>query len=410
MIGTNHEYLQAFNQRLLLSKVWREGPISRADLARSTHLATPTVYRLTGELLRQKLLLEGEQRRGGLGKPPLELSINPEGGYAIGFNFDRDQLVGVLTDLNGRTLQRLRYELEVARATPEVVFSLIEEATALLLQHSELVPERLMGIGLGIPGPLHLKPFAGAELFELPGWEGRDVASELSHRLGRRVILENNPIAAAIGELWYGGGRQLENFFFIFFGLYLGGCMVLAREPNRGYGGFGGEFGSVPYGRNPRSPDGVARLGHRVSLAGLHTTLAEAGIGAYHEATLEALFEAQNPVLLGWLDEAVDYLAPELLRLEYFMDPEAIVFGERLPAELFNYLIARLETRLGDLRISYKPYAPKLLRGWAGVDAAAVGAAALPIYEALEPNPALLLNSPASRYDRARGAHRGLSL
>ena len=71
----------------------------------------PTVYRLTGELLRQVLLLEGPLRRGGLGKPPLELSVNPEGAYSIGFNFDRDVLVGVLTDLTGTMLSRVRAEL-----------------------------------------------------------------------------------------------------------------------------------------------------------------------------------------------------------------------------------------------------------------------------------------------------------
>lgn len=401
MVGTNHEYLQAFNQRLLMSKIWRDGPLSRADLTRSTHLATPTVYRLTGELLRLGLVREGALRRGGLGKPPLELSVNPEGAYSIGFNFDRDRLVGVLTDLTGTVLERRQFDL--AAANPEEVFGRIEAVTGMFQAHSVLVAERLMGIGVGIPGPLHLKPVPGSELFELPGWDGVDVAAELSQRLGRGVILENNPIAAAIGEMWYGKNKNLENFFYIFFGLYLGGCAVLGREPNRGYGGYGGEFGSVPYGYDPRAPGGIRRLGHRVSLAGLYKTLAEAGIMAFRTDDLERLYEVQDPVLLGWLAEATEYLAPELLRIEYMFDPEAIVFGERLPAVLFNHIIARLETRLGALRVSYKPYGPKLMRGWTGVDAAAIGAAALPIYQALEPNPALVLSQGSVRPKRRQG-------
>ncbi len=386
MIGTNHEYLQAFNQRLLMSKIWRHGPLSRADLARSTHLAAPTVYRLTGELLRLGLLREGAVRRGGLGKPPLELSVNPEGAYSVGFNFDRDQIVGVLTDLTGTVLERDCHELEVS--DPAEVCDYIESTTRAFLAHPSVMPDRLVGIGIGIPGPLHLKPTASLELFELPGWDGFDTEAELTKRLGRSIILENNPIAAAIGEMWYGKDKNIETFFYIFFGLYLGGCMVLGREPNRG---FGGEFGSIPYGYDPRSPDGVSRLGHRVSLAGLFATLSEAGITSRKTDELEALYSAQNPVLLGWLDEAVELLAPELLRIEHMLDPEAIVFGERLPAVLFNHLIARLETRLEGMRVGYKSYGPKLLRGWTGVDAAAIGAAALPIYQALEPNPALLL-------------------
>ena len=379
-----------------MSKIWRDGPLSRAELTRSTHLAAPTVYRLTGELLRMGLLREGAVRRGGLGKPPLELSVNPEGAYSIGFNFDRDQLVGVLTDLTGTVLERHCFEL--AASGPETVFGHIEGVTRAFLNHPGLAPERLMGIGVGIPGPLHLKPIPGADLFELPGWDGVDVASELSRCLGREVLLENNPIAAAIGEMWYGKNKNLENFFYIFFGFYLGGCAVLGREPNRGYGGYGGEFGSVPYGHNPRSPGGVMRLGHKISLAGLFAMLDEVGIATPGMEDLEALYEAQHPVLLGWLGEAVEYLAPELLRIEYMLDPEAIVFGERLPAVLFNHLIARLETRLEALRVEYKPYGPKLMRGWTGVDAAAIGAAALPIYRALEPNPTLLLSQTSVRH------------
>lgn len=401
MIGTNHEYLQAFNQRLILSKLWKNGPLSRMELARATNLAVPTIYRVAGELTRQGLIIEGRQRRGGLGKPPLELHVNPKGAFTIGFNFDRDLLMAVLVDLQGSILQRLR--LEVEQPGPEATFALMQRATQTLLAHPELVAERLLGIGVGIPGPLHLNPVPSSDLFDLPGWEGIDVAAELSEKLGYRVLLENNPIAAAIGEMWYGGGRQLENFFFIFFGLYLGGCAVLGREPNRGFHGFGGEFGSIPYGRDQRFPDGVERLGHRVSLAGLYTTLSAAGIVARRADELEALYNAKNPVLFGWLDEAVDYLAPELLRIEYLLDPEAIVFGERLPAALFNHLITQLDVRLAELRVRYKPYGPKLLRGWAGVDAAAVGAAALPIYQAFEPSPNLVLSQPSVRLEHHKG-------
>lgn len=388
-----------------MSKIWRDGPLSRAELTRSTHLAAPTVYRLTGELLRMGFLREGAVRRGGLGKPPLELSVNPEGAYSIGFNFDRDRLVGVLTDLTGTVLERHCFDLTAS--DPKTVFGYIEEVTRTFMEYPGLSPERLMGIGMGIPGPLHLKPLPDAELFELPGWAGIDVAAELSQRLGYEVILENNPIAAAIGEMWYGTNKNLENFFYVFFGFYLGGCTVLGREPNRGYGGFGGEFGSVPYGYNPRSPGGVTRLGHKVSLAGLCATLGEVGIVARQMEDLEALYDAQHPVLLGWLGEAVEYLAPELLRIEYMLDPEAIVFGERLPAVLFNHLIARLETRLAALRVDYKPYGPKLMRGWTGVDAAAIGAAALPIYQALEPSPTLLLSQTSVQRGRMQKERHG---
>lgn len=369
--------------------------MSRADVARATNLAVPTVYRIINELVRQGLVVETLRRRGGLGKPPVDLAVNSKGAYAIGFNFDRDLLVGVLVDLTGNVLQRIEVELD--HPGPEATFSLMEAATKTFTAHPEIDRARLLGVGVGIPGPLHLDPVPSMELFELPGWEGVSVLDELSRRLGLPVVLENNPIAAAIGEMWYGEGRNVSNFFFIFFGLYLGGCVVLNRQPNRGVGGFGGEFGSIPYARDAHYPDGVKRLGHHVSLAALYEKLAAGGTRVRSADALEVLYHQKDPVLLLWLGEAVNYLAPELLRLEYLLDPEAIVFGERLPAVLFSHLITRLEARMRELRVSYKPYGPALVRGWAGVDAAALGAAALPIYRALEPNPALVLGRSERR-------------
>ena len=385
--GRNHEYMQAYNQRLILDTIRLRGPLSRADVARSTGLAAPTVSRIVAELLEHHFVLEESQRRGNLGKPPTELVLNPDGAYSIGFNFDRDQLVGVLINLGGEVLKRVQYEPKVG--DPETVLPLLEEATEQFLSFAN--PQALLGVGVGIPGPLHINPVPSAELFELPGWAGIDVQTEIGRRSGLPTYLENNPVAAAIGELWHGGGRSLDNFYFIFFGLYLGGCAVVDGQPIRGSGGFAAEFGSIALGKDVTAPKGVRRLGHSVSLAGLYEELSRYGDSAHDEGALALLYAEKNPHLLDWLERAGEALVPELWRLECLFDPEAVVFGERLPTPLVEHLIAYLEPHLSELRLRYKPYGPKLLRGWAGVDAAPLGAATLPIYKALAPTPSLIL-------------------
>ena len=402
--GKNHEYMQAYNQRLILDMIRLQGPVSRADIARSSGLTAPTVSRIVAELLEHGFALETSQRRGNLGKPPVELVVNPDGAYAIGFNFDRDQLVGLLINLGGEVLMRVQHEPEVG--DPATVLPLMERAARAFAARADQDGKPLLGVGVGIPGPLHINPVPSAELFELPGWAGIDVQGELSRRFGVSTYLENNPFAAAIGELWHGEGRSLDTFYFIFFGLYLGGCLVVNRQPLRGTGGFAAEFGTIPYGMDPASPDGVARLGHGVSLAALYRELERHGHRAHDALALEALHAANDPHLLAWLAQAADLLAPELWRLECVLDPAAIVFGERLPAPLVAHLTEALEGRLAALRVKYKPYGPRLLRGWAGVDAAPLGAATLPIYHALSPSPALIHR----RMEGARAAALGGAL
>ena len=42
----------------------------------------------------------------------------------------------------------------------------------------------------------------------LPDWAGSPVQAEIEHRLGTRVILENDANAAALGESWLGAARE----------------------------------------------------------------------------------------------------------------------------------------------------------------------------------------------------------
>ena len=78
---------------------------------------------------------------------------------------------------------------------------------------------------------------------------------------------------------------------------------------------------------------------------------------------------------------------PALVYTEYLLDPKAIIFGGRLPVNLTDALLAKVGERLSAYRHPAKPYAPQLLRGSTGEDAAALGAASIPIYRAMTPDP-----------------------
>ena len=55
---------------------------------------------------------EGGRRSEGRGAPSTELTINPDGAFAVGLDLDRDHLTGVLVDLAGQVRQRMHMEVE----------------------------------------------------------------------------------------------------------------------------------------------------------------------------------------------------------------------------------------------------------------------------------------------------------
>ena len=378
-LSTSRAYMPTHNQRVVLNLVRTAGPISRADIVRLSGLTFPSVSRIVGELIERGLVAEKRQRRGGMGKPPTELEITPRSAFSVGLDLDRDGLTAVLVDLAGGVLARER--IAFTDLSAEAVLPLMTQATETLLGGQDVSRRLLLGIGVGLPAPLTGGDVGSLPGDKLPGWDDAGVAAALGKAFGCPVLLENNAAAVAIGERWYGVGQNLKDFFYVFFGCDVGGGVVLGGRPHVGFRGFSGEFGYIPV---QRPGDTGHDTGFYAAPGELAKRLAEAGADA---ADLDGLLAASHPVVLEWLDTAAAALAPALVTTEYILDPEAFVFGGRLPAGLTDALIDRLGECLPRHRHPAKPYGPRLLRGRTGDDAAAFGAASIPVYRAMTPDP-----------------------
>ena len=93
----------------------------------------------------------------------------------------------------------------------------------------------------------------------------------------------------------------------------------------------------------------------------------------------------RDDVLMGWLENAAAHLTPALVTVEHLLSPEAILFGGRLPAPLRAWLIRRLEELLPERRMQALPRHPRLLLASADENAAALGAATLPLFHSFMP-------------------------
>ena len=216
-LSASRAYMPTHNQRVVLDLVRTRGPISRADIVRLSGLTFPSVSRIVGELIERGLVGEKRQRRGGMGKPPTELELNPRSAFSVGLNLDRDHLSAVLVDLSGEVLAR--EHLPLGDPSPDTVLPLMVSATEKLLGQ-DVSKRLLLGIGVGLPAPLHTDKVTANLPDDLSEWGNVSVAATLSKQFGCPVLLENNATAAAIGERWYGVGRDIKDFFFVFFVIF----------------------------------------------------------------------------------------------------------------------------------------------------------------------------------------------
>jgi len=100
-------------------------------------------------------------------------------------------------------------------------------------------------IGVCVPGPLDITRSVVAIAPNL-GWQQLPVRQELERRLpGKRVFLENDVRAAALGEHLLGAGRGYPSMLAVFVGSGVGGGLVIDGKLYHGAHGGAGEIGHL---------------------------------------------------------------------------------------------------------------------------------------------------------------------
>lgn len=135
---------------------------------------------------------------------------------------------------------------------PKRSFAEIIEVIRELLKTNGLRSADLLGIGVGIPGPVHPTRQAIERSPHLPAWRGFPLKTLLTRAFHVPVTVDNDANAAALGELYFGGGRRISDFLYITVSTGIGCGIVTNGCLMRGAGGAAGEIGHmtiVPGGR-----------------------------------------------------------------------------------------------------------------------------------------------------------------
>ncbi len=390
--GTNLTHAKSFNLRLVLQTIRAHGPLSKTDVAHRTGLTKQTISNLTEVLRHADLISEEGVRRVGVGKPSVLLRLSQDGAFAIGIQLDRGRLVSVLSDLNGNVRNRIESEYN-----PQHSSTAVEEAHAScrqLLRRLRIPRQRILGVGLVMPGPFGVRR---VEAVSLPGWNAHDVKQQLEKRLRLPVLLENDATAAAVGEWLFGAATGTRNFCFLYLGIGLGAGIVVNNQPYSGTLGNAGELGHVivhPGGR-------LCSCGNRgclepyLSLSSVFKALSRGGKKITTVTEFREQIEPSDPAVRNWLRQAANPLRAGIQAIENLFDPETIVFGGDAPNWIIRALIKAATPLNSSISETRDPSHARLVESTVGRDAAARGAAVLPVFDALNPRQNTSTDVPA---------------
>jgi predicted NBD/HSP70 family sugar kinase len=373
--GSNQAGMRAWNERLVLSLVRREGALAKSDIARMTGLSAQTVSVIMRGLEQDGLLLRGEPLRGRIGQPSVPMRLAPEGALFLGLKLGRRSADLTLIDFLGTVRATRR---RVWRwPTPDAVMAFAAEALPQVT--AGLTPAQIGRIGgMGVAMPFQLwnwVDFIGAPQAEMDAWRHRDIGAELAALTGMPVHVHNDATAACGAELVFGTGERPRDFLYFYFGFFIGGGLVLNGQLYTGRTGNAAGVGPMPV----PGPGGAMR--RLIDVASLFT-LAQAMAAAGHDP--ERLWHDPcdwrlPPALLdAWVAEAGEALAAAVMSATGLLELEAVLFDGWLPAPVRAALTAAAAAafaRLDPAGIS----PPAFREGTVGPDARALGAAAVPL-------------------------------
>jgi predicted NBD/HSP70 family sugar kinase len=387
--GTNLEHARLHNRRVVLEAIRQAGRLTRADLTRITSLTAQTISNIVAELLDESKLSAHAPEKTARGQPPIPLSINPDGGYSIGFHVEQHQIVAVLLDLKGAMRSRRVFS---------VSYPTFAEALPVLMKgvdafRRKVKSERLLGIGIALPGPFGVEGMSAVGPTSMPGWDDAQSLASLRDMAGLPVLMENDATAAAMGERLYGIAGGLKDFAYLFVGHGLGAGFYLDNRLYSGHWRNAGEIGHVIFTPNgkPCYCNKQGCLERYVSGASL---LEHLGIKADRNVSDLDLSDRKYAAgIKRWLAEAVPALRHAVGIVESLLDPETIVVGGTLSNDILKRLIEQSSPLFPSVSVRATREQARLQLGTAGPDCVALGAAALIVLAELSPDYQALLKA-----------------
>jgi predicted NBD/HSP70 family sugar kinase len=226
------------NRALVLQSLFREGPMSRADLARATSLTPPSTSDLVADLLAEGLVEEVGRRAGqGVGKPATLIGIVPDSRHVISLDLSDDTAFhGALINLAGKVLER-RTIPHTGRYGDEAV----DLAVTLARELADEAQQPLLGVGVGSPGLVH----PDGVILEAANLRWHDVAlaDRLASELSLPIAVANDANAATLAERTFGSSGP--NLLLVKIGEGVGAGLLIDGHVHVGDRFAAGEIGHV---------------------------------------------------------------------------------------------------------------------------------------------------------------------
>lgn len=319
------------SRRTVAEVILRQGPISRADLAKITGLSKQTMSEVVAELEAAGWVCPAGVSRGAIGRTAVTYEIAADAAYSLGIDLGGTKVVAALADLAGAVVAEREEETD-QRGGLHVLRQVRQMALALAAS-TGIASDRIRSVVLGTPGVINPTTGAITLVPNISGLSEIDVAGALGGLFGFAVGIENDINLAMLGEAWQGRAQGYENAAFLSLGTGVGLGLIINGKLVRGATGAGGEISYLPIGPDISSPEALSAGAFELEVASVGIVRrykAAGGTGVDTVRDIFARLEAGDTIAATVIDDTARTLALAITALNSFVDPEIVVMGGKI--------------------------------------------------------------------------------
>ena len=369
-----------------LLQLLRDGrPRTRSDLVEESGLARSTVGARVDALLASGLLASVGEAASTGGRPPTRFAFNRHARIALGFDIGATHATVAVTDLAGQPLAARTWSLAIDDG-PEVVLTSVTRAARELIREAGRTEAELIGVGVGLPGPVEHSTGRPTNPPIMPGWDGYDVPSRLARHFPVPVLVDNDVNVMALGEHAVAFGAE-EHLIFVKVATGIGSGIISGGRLHRGAQGAAGDLGHI---QAPHGAGIACRCGNTGCLeavasgSALAKALRELGIAAESSQDVVALVRAGNLEATRLLRQAGRDIGDVLAMCVSLLNPSVIVVGGSL-ADAGETLLAGVREAVYRRSLPLATEHLRIVASQAREGAGVMGSALMVIQQVLSP-------------------------
>jgi predicted NBD/HSP70 family sugar kinase len=331
------------NRARVVSALRRGGALSRSELA-EIGLSRSTVKSVVEELIDAGTVVElaatrdargvharTRDARGATGRPPTLVGLRGDLGMAIGVEIANGVVRAAICD----TAQELLLHESVPMddgTPPRVALKTVSTLIDQLLARLGSSRERVIGVGVAVPGPIQRRSGVNGRATTLKPWVNINPHVAAAEVLRLPLLVDNDANFAALAEQTWGAARGLRDVAYVYTASGIGAGFILNGSLYVGANGTAGELGHTTIDENGL----VCECGGR----GCLNTLANAdaitlNLGRFHRdrvsiADVIKLAQVGDVGCRRVIADAGRHIGLAMANMYNLLDPELIVLGGNL--------------------------------------------------------------------------------